>query len=87
MTRRISVSIPHFLVAPFIIVASDVIMTVNSRIALTYARALPIRVLPPPLKLPDFPISMVWHPRSDKDDAHAWLRARLSEICRDLQVS
>lgn len=86
-TRRISVSIPHFLVAPFIIVASDVIMTVNSRIALTYARALPIRVLPPPLKLPDFPISMVWHPRSDKDDAHAWLRARLTEICRDLQVS
>lgn len=87
MTRRISVSIPHFLVAPFIIVESDVIMTVNSRIALTYARALPIRVLPPPLELPDFPISMVWHPRSDKDDAHAWLRARLTEICRDLRAS
>jgi len=85
MARRISVSVPHFLVAPFIIVESDVIMTVNSRIAHTYARALPIRVLPPPLDLPDFPISMAWHPRSEKDEAHAWLRARLVDICRDLQ--
>lgn len=85
MARRISVSVPHFLVAPFIIVESDVIMTVNSRIAHTYARALPIRVLPPPLDLPDFPIGMVWHPRSEKDEAHAWLRARLVDICRELQ--
>ena len=85
MARRISVSVPHFLVAPFIIVESDVIMTVNSRIAHTYARALPIRVLPPPLDLPDFPIGMVWHPRSEKEEAHAWLRARLVDICRELQ--
>jgi len=84
-SRRISVSVPHFLVAPYIIVESDVIMTVNSRIARTYARTLPIRVLPPPLDLPDFPISMVWHPRSDKDAAHEWLRARLADVCRELQ--
>jgi DNA-binding transcriptional LysR family regulator len=83
--RRIAVSVPHFLVAPFIIVESDVIMTVNSRIAYTYARALPIRVMPPPLDLPDFPISMVWHPRSDKEAAHSWLRARLVEVCAELQ--
>lgn len=85
MARRISVSVPHFLVAPFIIVESDVIMTVNSRIAHTYARALPIRVLPPPLELPDFPISMVWHPRSDKEAAYNWLRARLMDVCGELQ--
>jgi len=84
-SRRISVSVPHFLVAPYIIVESDVIMTVNSRIARTYARTMPIRVFPPPLKLPDFPISMVWHPRSDKDAAHEWLRARLAEVCRGLE--
>ena len=57
----------------------------NSRIARTYARTLPIRVLKPPLELPDFPISMVWHPRSDKDAAHMWLRARLSDVCREFQ--
>ncbi|HET9700627.1 MAG TPA: LysR family transcriptional regulator [Burkholderiales bacterium] len=84
-SRRISVSVPHFLVAPYIIVESDVIMTVNSRIARTYARTMPIRVLRPPLELPDFPISMVWHPRSDQDSAHQWLRARLVEVCRELQ--
>lgn len=87
MARRIAVSVPHFLVAPFIIVESDAIMTVNSRIAYTFARALPIRVLTPPLELPDFPISMVWHPRTDKDEAHAWLRARLVEVCRDLPAT
>lgn len=85
-SRRIAVSVPHFLVAPYIIAESDVIMTVNSRIARTYARTMPIRVLKPPLELPDFPISMAWHPRSDKDAAHEWLRARLSDVCRELQV-
>lgn len=86
LSRRISVSVPHFLVAPFIIVESDVVMTVNSRIARTYARAMPIRVLPPPLELPDFRISMVWHPRSDKEAAHEWLRARLTQVCRGLET-
>jgi DNA-binding transcriptional LysR family regulator len=84
-SRRVAVSVPHFLVAPYIIVESDVIMTVNSRIARTYARTMPIRVLKPPLELPDFPISMVWHPRSDKDAGHQWLRARLTDVCRELQ--
>jgi DNA-binding transcriptional LysR family regulator len=85
LSRRISVSVPHFLVAPYIIVESDIIMTVNSRIARTYARTMPIRVLDPPLELPAFPISMVWHPRSDKDAAHEWLRARLTEVCAEFQ--
>jgi DNA-binding transcriptional LysR family regulator len=84
-SRHISVSVPHFLVAPYIVIESDIIITVNSRIAHTYARTLPIRVLKPPLELPDFPISMVWHPRSEKDAAQQWLRARLAEVCSEFQ--
>jgi DNA-binding transcriptional LysR family regulator len=35
-----------------------------------------------PLSLPDFTISMLWHPRFDADPAHRWLRGCVLEVCR-----
>ena len=36
---------------------------------------------PLPIALPDFTISMLWHPRMDADPAHRWLRACFREVC------
>lgn len=82
LARRIAATVPHFLVAPFIIAQSDLIVTVNSRIARTFSRHLPLEVLEPPLALPDYPITLVWHPRHEKDPAGAWLRDKLVEVCK-----
>jgi DNA-binding transcriptional LysR family regulator len=84
LRRRIALVVPHFLVVPYIIAETDLIVTVNSRIAGTYMRELPLKALPPPLKLPEFPITMLWHPRSDGDPGIAWLRKTLVDICRDI---
>lgn len=34
-----------------------------------------------PLALPQFTISMLWHPRQDADPAHRWLRGCVREVC------
>ncbi len=34
-----------------------------------------------PVSLPDFSVSLLWHPRQDADPAHRWLRDRVREVC------
>jgi len=34
-----------------------------------------------PLPLPEFTVSLLWHPRMDADPAHRWLRGCVREAC------
>jgi DNA-binding transcriptional LysR family regulator len=36
---------------------------------------------PLPVSLPEFTISLLWHPRLDADPAHRWLRGCVREVC------
>lgn len=36
---------------------------------------------PLPLALPDFTVSLLWHPRLDADVAHRWLRGCVRDVC------
>ena len=38
---------------------------------------LRLRILPPPLPLRPYALSLLWHPRFDADPAHLWLREKL----------
>lgn len=34
-----------------------------------------------PFEMPEFTVSMLWHPRQDADPAHRWLRGLVREVC------
>ena len=36
----------------------------------------------PPVEVAPFDVIAVWHPRTDKDGAHLWLRTRLAKTAR-----
>jgi DNA-binding transcriptional LysR family regulator len=36
---------------------------------------------PLPVSLPEFTVSLLWHPRLDADPAHRWLRRQVQEVC------
>ena len=38
-----------------------------------------------PVSLPEFTVSMLWHPRQDADQAHRWLRGHVLGICGALR--
>jgi len=40
---------------------------------------------PLPVPLPEFVISMLWHPRLDADAAHRWLRGHVRDVCAVLR--
>jgi DNA-binding transcriptional LysR family regulator len=80
--RRVAVAVPHFLIAPHLVAASDVILTLAERVARVLAEPLGLVVLAPPreLALRGFTMSAIWHERTQADPALSWVRGVLAEV-------
>ncbi|MFZ5482369.1 MAG: LysR family transcriptional regulator [Myxococcota bacterium] len=79
LSRRTVVIVPTFLVVPHLVATTDLVVTLPERIAVAFAGLLPLAVVPHPLDLPGFTISMVWHERAHADPGHRWLRGLFLE--------
>lgn len=79
LARRAAVIVPHFASIPFVVAASDLIATVPERTADLFARHLKLQVLPVPISIPPFRMTMLWHERLEADLAHGWLRGLIVE--------
>ena len=60
-----------------IVGASDLVATVPRPLGVLMADAVPIEILPHPLKLPRLVIRQFWHERFDAEPALIWLRKTL----------
>jgi len=82
--RRIEFTVESFLLAPFLLQGTDLVTLVPERAAAHLRRTAAVRFLEPPLRLPPITEMLWWNPRHTADPAHAWLRARISEIAAEL---
>lgn len=76
-SRRIRLTVPHFLAAPMIVAESDLVVTLAERVAERFAPTLGLRLLPPPFEIAGFSIHQFWHARAEEDPAHRWLRQQI----------
>lgn len=76
-SRRVALSVPHFLIAPHVVASTDLVMTVAWRIAEAFRKSHRLVVRAPPLALPTFPMHLVWHERTHAEPAHRWLREQV----------
>lgn len=81
--RRVALAVPHFLVAPYAVASSDLILTVASRVAHSFSQHLPLTVFDPPLHLAPFQMILAWHERTHRSDAHMFLRELIHTAARD----
>jgi DNA-binding transcriptional LysR family regulator len=79
-TRRIVLTVPHFLIAPFVVLESDCCFTLAQRIARPLAEQLPLRRLAVPFGPGDVRIGAYWHDRAHQDGAQRWLRRQVLEV-------
>lgn len=77
------VRLPHFLAAPTVVAATDLVATVPFKMGEHYARILPLRLLPHPLRIPVFQVNQYWHRRYHKDPANRWLRGHFARLFRE----
>ena len=74
LARRIAVTVPHYLTIPAIVAKSNLLGVVPEWLARRDARRLRLKILEPPIALPDISIMMTWHERLQFDRAHSWFR-------------
>ncbi|TYC64320.1 LysR family transcriptional regulator [Rhodobacterales bacterium] len=80
LKRTVAVTVGHFLMAPMLTDASDLVATEPRRLFAPLADRLPLRLFPPPLEIPPFQVVQTWHARHDADPGHQWLRRVLLEV-------
>ena len=85
LERRIAMSVPHFLVAPAVVAKSDMVLTTVERIALKYAGVYGLKVVPPPIELPEFSTALVWHERTHQGAAYRWLRGLFATVAKQVR--
>jgi len=74
-SRRVAASIQSYALAPAVLAASDCLCTLPRRFFAAQAAA--VDLLPTPIVLPSVQMFALWHPRSQGDPGHVWLRKRL----------
>jgi DNA-binding transcriptional LysR family regulator len=74
VARRVDVTTFSFVAAPGLVVGTDRIATVHSRLARQTALGLPIVLRPLPLPMPPMQQAMQWHKYRSTDPGLLWLR-------------
>jgi DNA-binding transcriptional LysR family regulator len=85
LSRRAALALPHFMVAPYVVAATDLVITLAERIARHFALHLPLVLRAPPMPLPVFSMAVVWHARSEHDPAQRWFRDLLRRVVSELE--
>ena len=76
-SRRVVLSVPHFLFLRSALASTDLVAMAPERLV----RDDPaLQVTTPPVDLRGFEISMYWHERVHRDPSHQWLRECIASV-------
>lgn len=82
--RRVLVSCTTPALLGPLVVGTQRVATMPSRLARQQARVLPLKLLEPPIELPPLEICMQWHRNRGQDGATTWLREQVLAVSRRL---
>jgi DNA-binding transcriptional LysR family regulator len=80
LTRRIAVRVPSFAIGASVVAATDLLLTLPSRLAEREARSNDLVRFDPPMAIPPVPIFVAWATRRQHDPAIRWLRETLQQV-------
>jgi LysR family transcriptional regulator, nod-box dependent transcriptional activator len=80
LTRDVSLAVPMFSSLAYVIVGTDLIATVQTRMAKLLAKSLPLKVMRLPFEVPPILEHMIYHPSQELNQANAWFRELLKSV-------
>lgn len=86
-TRKAMITVPFFSMIPHILANTDLIFTISRHFAKYYSNLLPLAICPCPIDYPKMEFYLLWHARSQRDDAHKWLRSVFTRASQKLNIS
>ncbi|RUR85086.1 LysR family transcriptional regulator [Chlorogloeopsis fritschii PCC 9212] len=81
LQRTVALSVPNFLIVPFVLCNTDLIATLPTQIVQTFVEVWKLHALPLPFEMLGFSVDLLWHTKSDRDPAHRWLRNLIAQLC------
>ncbi|MBL6431342.1 MAG: LysR family transcriptional regulator [Alphaproteobacteria bacterium] len=84
MKRRVFLTLPQFIFAPYAVAKADLVACVPARASRLPRRSLDLEIFEPPVDMPEFTVSLIWHGRDDADPAHQWLRTTITEVAQEV---
>lgn len=75
LSRRVALSVPHFLFVMSVLVSTDLVAMLPSRLVMGRND---LQAVEAPVEVPGFEMVMVWHERVHRDGASQWLREVVS---------
>lgn len=84
LSRKIAVTVPHYLSIPAIVAKSNLLGVVPEAMARREAKRLRLKVFDPPIALPDITVMMLWNEREQYDRAHHWFRECIADASESL---
>lgn len=82
VARKIAVVTNDFTSLAAVVVGTDLIATMQTRLARNSQVILPVRVLPVPMTMPTLRVCIQWHQYQTRDPAHRWLREQLLAVAQ-----
>jgi DNA-binding transcriptional LysR family regulator len=79
--RRVVMTIPHISAVPLIVARTDLVAVIAERIARLYAAEYDLMLFDPPVKLPEFTISVLTSLARSGDPALQWLQQQVKHVC------
>jgi LysR family transcriptional activator of mexEF-oprN operon len=76
--RNIALRVPRHLSVGWAVAASDLVATIDDRVARLLAVSHGLQTFDPPVPIRPVPLAMLWHARTDRDPARQWLRERIA---------
>jgi DNA-binding transcriptional LysR family regulator len=84
--RRSQLNVPNIMLAPKFVVGTQMIMTLQTRLARLLIQDLPLRMLPCPLNIPPVSEVIQWHKRLGRDPAITWFCGLLKDVSSELET-
>jgi DNA-binding transcriptional LysR family regulator len=76
--RRVALSVPGFSLLVEVLQEDDFIAFMPKRLVARYTEIL--RSISAPIQMPGFDVIVAWHPRTDVEPVHVWLREMLGNL-------
>ncbi|WP_019446987.1 LysR family transcriptional regulator [Cupriavidus sp. BIS7] len=79
LSRRVALSVPHFLFLASVLASTDLVAMLPARLVRDNAA---LQIVEAPVEVPGYEMSMLWHERVHRDPAHQWLRETIAAAVR-----
>jgi DNA-binding transcriptional LysR family regulator len=82
--RKPALKIANYTSVPDVVVQTDLLVLIPSRVARAFEATHGLRSLPPPVRIPPFDVRVHWSARHETNEGYRWMRDILCETLREL---